>query len=426
MANRAAQQQSAQANQTRPASTVNRTQQQPAQANQTRPAGTVNRAAQQQSAQANQTRPTGMVNRAQQQSAQVNQTRPTGAVNRAQQQSAQANQTRPTGMVNRAQQQSGVITSPKTSNKDNGVSLELSSKAQALTTMSPMSEQTGDSEFDKLRTKKKSDEEIITDYMDRRKAPRNSDRRQSKRFVEDNNTLTGINLRKNFGSKEIVRGVGFSMKGGDVAGLLGPNGAGKTTIFYMIVGFYKPTTGDIKLNGVSITSGPMYRRARMGIAYLPQEASIFRKLTVEQNIWAILESRRDFTKAQKKNKLDELINDFGIGRIRKQFGYTLSGGERRRTEIARALAIDPKFLLLDEPFAGIDPIAVYEIKQIIKRLSKSGIGILITDHNVRDTLEITSDAFIINHGSIVARGDRDHILKNQTVRDVYLGSDFKM
>jgi lipopolysaccharide export system ATP-binding protein len=244
--------------------------------------------------------------------------------------------------------------------------------------------------------------------------------------VEGSNTLTSINLRKNFGSKEIVRGVGFSMKGGDIAGLLGPNGAGKTTIFYMIVGFYKPTTGDIKLNDVSITSGPMYRRARMGIAYLPQEASIFRKLTVEQNIWAILESRADLTKAQKKIRLDELIFDFGIDRIRKQYGYTLSGGERRRTEIARALAIDPKFLLLDEPFAGIDPIAVFEIKQIIKSLADRGIGILITDHNVRDTLEITSDAFIINRGSIVARGDRQHILENQTVREVYLGSEFKM
>jgi lipopolysaccharide export system ATP-binding protein len=283
---------------------------------------------------------------------------------------------------------------------------------------------TGDSE--EPRGKKKSGGTLVSDYVDRRKTARDSDRRQSKRVTAGSNTLTIMDLRKNFGSKEIVRGVGFSMKGGDVAGLLGPNGAGKTTIFYMIVGFYKPTTGDIKLNGNSITTGPMYRRARMGIAYLPQEASIFRKLTVEKNIWAILESRTDLSKKQKKEKLDELIENFGIGRIRGQFGYTLSGGERRRTEIARALAIDPKFLLLDEPFAGIDPIAVYEIKQIIKHLSEIGIGILITDHNVRDTLEITSDAFIINHGIIVARGDRDHILANQTVRDVYLGSEFKM
>lgn len=282
----------------------------------------------------------------------------------------------------------------------------------------------GDSE--EPRGKKKSGGTLVSDYVDRRKIARDSDRRQTRRVTEGSNTLTIMDLRKNFGSKEIVRGVGFSMKGGDVAGLLGPNGAGKTTIFYMIVGFYKPTTGDIKLNGNSITTGPMYRRARMGIAYLPQEASIFRKLTVEKNIWAILESRTDLDKKQKKEKLDELIENFGIGRIRGQFGYTLSGGERRRTEIARALAIDPKFLLLDEPFAGIDPIAVYEIKQIIKHLSEIGIGILITDHNVRDTLEITSDAFIINHGIIVARGDRDHILANQTVRDVYLGSEFKM
>jgi lipopolysaccharide export system ATP-binding protein len=287
-------------------------------------------------------------------------------------------------------------------------------------------ERTDNAEFEKLRNKKKNRDEHIADYTDRRKVQRSSDRRRSKRDTAGFNTLTIIDLRKSFSSKEIVRGVGFSMKGGDVAGLLGPNGAGKTTIFYMIVGFYKPTTGDIKLNGVSIVNSPMYRRARMGIAYLPQEASIFRKLTVEQNIWAILESRKDMTKKQKKQRLDELISDFGIDRIRKQYGYTLSGGERRRTEIARALSIDPKFLLLDEPFAGIDPIAVNEIKQIIQRLSQRGIGILITDHNVRDTLEITSDAFIINRGLIVARGDRETILANQTVREVYLGSEFRM
>jgi lipopolysaccharide export system ATP-binding protein len=280
-------------------------------------------------------------------------------------------------------------------------------------------------EFEKLRHNKNG-KVLVSDFIDRRKAGRSTDRRQNKRQIEGLNTLTSVDLRKNFGAKEIVRGVGFSMKGGDVAGLLGPNGAGKTTIFYMIVGFYKPTTGDIKLNNVSIIHGPMYRRARMGIAYLPQEASIFRKLTVEQNIWAILESRKDINKKQKKEKLDELVTEFGIERIRKQYGYTLSGGERRRTEIARALAIDPKFLLLDEPFAGIDPMAVSEIKQIIKRLAENGIGILITDHNVRDTLEITSAAFIINRGSIVARGNREHILENKIVRDVYLGSDFKM
>jgi lipopolysaccharide export system ATP-binding protein len=233
-------------------------------------------------------------------------------------------------------------------------------------------------------------------------------------------------LHKRFGRKEVVRGVNFFMHNGEVAGLLGPNGAGKTTIFYMIVGFHHPTTGIVTLDEVDITRKPMYRRAQAGIAYLPQEASIFRKLTVEQNLWAILESRRDIRKPEKQERLEALLEEFGIGRIRKQYGYTLSGGERRRTEIARALATEPKFLLLDEPFAGIDPIAVYEIKQIIRRLADKGIGVLITDHNVRDTLEITTAAFIINQGIIVARGNREEILANQMVRDIYLGSEFRM
>jgi lipopolysaccharide export system ATP-binding protein len=233
-------------------------------------------------------------------------------------------------------------------------------------------------------------------------------------------------LRKRFGRKEIVKGVDFSMNNGEIAGLLGPNGAGKTTIFYMIVGFHKPSAGSVFMDDVDITAMPMFRRARQGIAYLPQEASIFRKLKVEQNIWAILESRKDITHAEKKQRLESLIDEFGINRVRTQYGYTLSGGERRRTEIARSLATDPKFLLLDEPFAGIDPIAVFEIKQIIRKLSEKGIGVLITDHNVRDTLEITTKAFIINDGTIVARGDRDSILNNEMVRDIYLGSEFKM
>jgi len=242
----------------------------------------------------------------------------------------------------------------------------------------------------------------------------------------EKHTLSVTDIRKRFGRKEVVRGVNFSMVNGEVAGLLGPNGAGKTTIFYMIVGFYRPSAGYVSMDGIDITGKPMYRRARQGIAYLPQEASIFRKLTVEQNIWAILETRRDINKAQKKEKLETLLEEFGIGRIRKQYGFTLSGGERRRTEIARALATEPKFLLLDEPFAGIDPIAVYEIKQIIRRLAVKGIGVLITDHNVRDTLEITTEAFIIADGSIVARGDREVILANEMVREVYLGSEFRM
>jgi len=242
----------------------------------------------------------------------------------------------------------------------------------------------------------------------------------------ENHTLGVTDIQKRFGKKEVVRGVNFKMINGEVAGLLGPNGAGKTTIFYMIVGFYRPNGGFVHMDDIDITAKPMYRRARQGIAYLPQEASIFRKLTVEQNIWAILESRKDIDKETKEQRLEALLEEFGIGRIRKQYGFTLSGGERRRTEIARALATEPKFLLLDEPFAGIDPIAVYEIKQIIRRLAEKGIGILITDHNVRDTLEITTEAFIIAEGSIVARGGRDAILNNEMVRQVYLGSEFRM
>jgi lipopolysaccharide export system ATP-binding protein len=205
--------------------------------------------------------------------------------------------------------------------------------------------------------------------------------------LPDRHTLGVRDLRKQFGRKEVVRGVNFSMYNGEVAGLLGPNGAGKTTIFYMIVGFYRPSAGTVHMDDIDITAKPMYRRARQGIAYLPQEASIFRKLTVEQNIWAILESRRDIKKAAKKEKLESL---------------------------------------LDEPFAGIDPIAVYEIKQIIRRLADKGIGILITDHNVRDTLEITTEAFIIADGTIVAQGNRDVILADEMVREVYLGTEFKM
>ena len=233
-------------------------------------------------------------------------------------------------------------------------------------------------------------------------------------------------LRKRFGRKEVVRGIDFSMNNGEIVGLLGPNGAGKTTVFYMVVGFYRPSAGSVHLDGAEITRQPMYRRAREGISYLPQEASIFRKLTVEQNIWAILESRRDISKAEKRAKLERLLEEFGIERLRKQPGFTLSGGERRRTEIARALAIEPKFLLLDEPFAGIDPIAVYEIKNIVRRLSERRIGVLITDHNVRDTLDITTHAYIINEGSIVAAGDRYAILDDEMARRVYLGSEFRM
>lgn len=233
-------------------------------------------------------------------------------------------------------------------------------------------------------------------------------------------------LYKSFGRKEVVRGVDFSMKTGEVLGLLGPNGAGKTTTFYMVVGFYKPTVGDVFLNDRCITRLPMYKRARLGISYLPQEPSVFRKFTVEENIWSVLETRRDLSRKEKKQRLEDLIEEFSIGRIRKQKAYTLSGGERRRTEIARSLAIEPKFLLLDEPFAGIDPIAVADIKSVIKLLAQRGIGVLITDHNVRDTLEITDRAIIINTGTIMLQGTKEEILASELAREVYLGKNFSM
>lgn len=239
-------------------------------------------------------------------------------------------------------------------------------------------------------------------------------------------TLRVSSLYKSFGRKKVVQGIEFSMTTGEVLGLLGPNGSGKTTTFYMIVGFYKPTSGEVFLNEQQITKLPMYRRAQAGISYLPQEPSVFRKLTVEENIWSILETRRDLSHKQKKQKLEELIEEFAIGRIRKQQAFTLSGGERRRTEIARSLAIEPKFLLLDEPFAGIDPIAVADIKSMIRLLSKRGIGILITDHNVRDTLEITDRAIIISSGQIVIQGNKQDILDSPVAREIYLGKDFSM
>lgn len=233
-------------------------------------------------------------------------------------------------------------------------------------------------------------------------------------------------LNKYFGKKHAVCDVSFSMEAGEVMGLLGPNGAGKTTTFYMVVGFYKPDGGNIFLNETTLVGLPMYKRARAGLSYLPQEASAFRKLTVEQNIWAILETRDDLEEAEKRERLEYLLDEFGITENRSQPAYTLSGGERRRTEIARSLAIEPRFLLLDEPFAGIDPIAVHDIKVIIRHLSEQGIGILITDHNVRDTLEITNRACIINKGEIVEEGSREHILSSDIARQVYLGEQFRM
>ena len=244
--------------------------------------------------------------------------------------------------------------------------------------------------------------------------------------IKENHTLRVSSLFKQFGHKKVVRGVEFSMQIGEVLGLLGPNGAGKTTTFYMVVGFYKPTAGDVFLDDKCITNLPMYKRARLGISYLPQEPSVFRKFTVEENIWSILETRKDLTKQEKKERLESLIDEFAIERIRKQKAYTLSGGERRRTEIARSLAMEPKFLLLDEPFAGIAPIAVSDIKSMIRLLAKRGIGILITDHNVRDTLEITDRAIIVNQGTIMTQGTKQEILSSDVAREIYLGKDFSM
>jgi len=238
--------------------------------------------------------------------------------------------------------------------------------------------------------------------------------------------LSVVELKKTFGRKTAVKSVSFSMRAGEVVGLLGPNGAGKTTVFYMIAGFLTPTAGVIKLNDRDITRLPMYQRARAGIAYLPQEASVFRRLSVEDNLMAVLETRKDLKKADQHQRLEVLLLELGIVGLRKQKAFTLSGGERRRTEIARALAIEPSFLLLDEPFAGIDPIAVFEIKKIIRHLADQGIGVLITDHNVRDTLEITHRAFIINVGEILTQGTRDEILGDELARQIYLGEHFRM
>ncbi len=242
----------------------------------------------------------------------------------------------------------------------------------------------------------------------------------------ERSSLQVDNVRKVYGKKIAVKTMSFSMHQGEIVGLLGPNGAGKTTCFYMIAGFIKANEGRILLDDVDITHEPMFLRSRQGISYLPQEASVFRKLSVEDNIWAILETRKDLSKEEKVKKMEHLIQDLGVNKVRNQKAFTLSGGERRRTEIARALASDPRFLLLDEPFAGIDPIAIYEIKKIIQQLSNRGIGILITDHNVRDTFEITHRSYICNLGEIVVSGSKEELLESELARTIYLGKDFSM
>lgn len=237
--------------------------------------------------------------------------------------------------------------------------------------------------------------------------------------------LTIKDLEKTYGKKPVVKKISFSMESGQVIGLLGPNGAGKTTTFYMIVGFIKANAGKIFLDEKDITTLAMHKRARAGLSYLPQEPSIFRKLNVENNIKLVVENRNDLSKTEKQDLVEKLLNDFGLTSLRKQLGYTLSGGERRRTEIARALATSPHFLLLDEPFAGIDPKAVSDIKVLIKGLSQKGIGVLLTDHNVRDTLAITDCSYIINNGSLLTSGDKETLLKHEEARTIYFGTTFE-
>ncbi|WP_299264949.1 LPS export ABC transporter ATP-binding protein [uncultured Psychrosphaera sp.] len=239
-------------------------------------------------------------------------------------------------------------------------------------------------------------------------------------------SLVAKNLAKSYSKRKVVKDVSLTVNAGEVVGLLGPNGAGKTTTFYMIVGLVPNDKGSITLNGVDLSHEPMHVRARQGIGYLPQETSIFRKLSVSQNIMAVLEMRKDLSAHEKADKLDDLISEFHIEHIRDSDGMALSGGERRRVEIARALAADPKIILLDEPFAGVDPISVIDIKKIIQQLTAKGIGVLITDHNVRETLDVCEKAYIVSHGELIAEGTPEQVLASEIVKQVYLGDQFKL
>lgn len=243
-------------------------------------------------------------------------------------------------------------------------------------------------------------------------------------------TLKAEHLSKSYKGRHVVKDVSLAVNSGQIVGLLGPNGAGKTTCFYMIVGLVTADGGKVSIvsndNDNDLTHQPMHGRARAGIGYLPQEASIFRKLSVTDNILAILETRIELTKQQRIEKMESLLDEFNIGHIRDSAGMSLSGGERRRVEIARALATDPDFILLDEPFAGVDPISVGDIKSIVRQLQKRGIGVLITDHNVRETLDICEKAYIVSEGRIIAEGDSQAVMSNQKVRDVYLGHQFSL
>jgi lipopolysaccharide export system ATP-binding protein len=240
------------------------------------------------------------------------------------------------------------------------------------------------------------------------------------------NELAALGIAKRYRSREVVSNLSIKIQSGQVVGLLGPNGAGKTTAFYMIVGLIRCDRGQIILNGTDITRLPVHSRARRGLGYLPQEASVFRKLTVAENIRAILQIRDDLDRGTRHTVLEELLEELHIGHVRDSLGVALSGGERRRVEIARALAAEPKFVLLDEPFAGVDPISVIDIQRIIRHLSERGIGVLITDHNVRETLGICGSAYILNNGSLMAEGTPEELLANREVREVYLGEGFSL
>ena len=240
------------------------------------------------------------------------------------------------------------------------------------------------------------------------------------------NTLIAKGLYKQYGSRMVVNNVDISVNRNEVVGLLGPNGAGKTTTFYMITGMIKPTKGDIFLDDYNITNDPMYRRARKGVGYLAQEPSIFSKLTVENNLKLVLEMRKDLTKQEQKEKLDGLLDDFSISLLRRNDGGTLSGGERRRVEIARSLCMDPDFILLDEPFAGVDPIAVEEIQSIVNSLKQRNIGVLITDHNVRETLSITDRSYLLFNGQILKSGSSEFLANDEEAKRIYLGEKFKL
>jgi lipopolysaccharide export system ATP-binding protein len=237
--------------------------------------------------------------------------------------------------------------------------------------------------------------------------------------------LKAENIVKKYKSRTVVKGVSFEVKQGEIVGLLGPNGAGKTTSFYMVVGMIKPNSGTIFLDDMDITQEPMYKRAKLGIGYLAQEASVFRKLSVEDNIKAILEMTK-LSKQEQQIKLETLLEEFGLNHIRKNLGDRLSGGERRRTEIARCLAVDPKFILLDEPFAGVDPIAVEDIQAVVAKLKEKNIGILITDHNVHETLSITERAYLLFEGNILKAGTAEELANDEQVRRVYLGKNFEL